>query len=98
MKITESKLRSIIRSVIKETMHDDMSSFDPSAEPQHPDDLGLEYGTPEWDEAMDRYEEWEAQEHEYMRDNRPYEDGLSQSARDEILSPEKPKMRGYRQY
>lgn len=50
MRITESKLRRIIRSVIKESMHD----FD--SMPPHPDDLGLEFGTEEYDSAMSEYE------------------------------------------
>ena len=50
MRITESRLRRIIRSVIKESMHD----FD--SMPPHPDDLELEFGTEEYDSAMSEYE------------------------------------------
>ena len=91
MRITESKLRRIIRSVIRESMHD----FDPSNVPPHPDDMGLIPGTPEYEDAMDKYEEYERQERQYMRDTMPMPDSISKEESDRIMPPG---PHGYREY
>jgi hypothetical protein len=97
MKITERKLRTIIRSVIKETINNnsDLSDFDVSDVPQHPDDLGYVEGTPEYEEAYDRYLDFEEKERRLSNETRPYEDGLSPEESDRILPPG---PHGYREY
>ena len=97
MKITERKLRNIIRNVIKESLdsNNDLSDFDVSDVPPHPDDLGYIEGTPEYEEAYDRYLDFEEKERRLSNETSPYEDGLSDEGLDDILPPG---PHGYREY